>query len=307
MPSRDPRLGAFFDFSPRTKLRLTGADRIRFLNGQITNDVRKATESTAVAGCVLNAKGRMNAHVFLSVAGDAFMIDADAELRENLIQRLDRYIIADDVQVEDITDQFALFHFLAGPASDSLGRIVAADRFGQAGFDVWMDATRHNELLELPQPTTPFCDDRCAEVFRIEQGIPRWGRELTDEILPVEANLEQTCIDYEKGCYIGQEVVSRMKMSGQRNKTLCGLISIDNTPLEAGMKLYPIGAEKKEVGWITSATWSDQLGKQIALGYVKRGFNQPGAQLDALHPEDPAGSASLRVKVENLPFAIRSK
>ena len=82
-----------------------------------------------------------------------------------------------------------------------------------------------------------FIDSAAAEVMRIEQGLPRWGRELTDEIIPIEANLERRTIDYEKGCYIGQEVISRIKMSGQTNKRLCGLISLNNTPLQPGMKL----------------------------------------------------------------------
>jgi folate-binding protein YgfZ len=303
----DPRLGSFFDLSGRTKLCLTGGDRVRFVNGQITNDVRKATDSTAVAACILNAKGRMNGHIFVSLSGDAIMIDTDSELREHLLQRIDRYIIADNVQVEDVTDKFALFHLLGGTAPNSLGRIVSANRFGEMGFDVWADAVRHNDLSQHLQGMTAFCSDSCAEVFRIEQGIPCWGRELTEEILPAEANLEKSCIDYEKGCYIGQEVVSRMKMSGQRNKALCGLIAIEDASLEPGMKLVPMEAEKKEIAWITSATRSDRLGRQIALGYVKRGFNESGAQLAALDAKSLAGSPLVRVEVVNVPFAMGSK
>src|SRR6266568_652597 len=126
-----------------------------------------------------------------------------------------------------------------------------------------------------------FVDSGPAEVMRIEQGIARWGRELTEEIIPVEANLEQRTIDYEKGCYIGQEVISRMKMSGQTNQRLCGVVSLADVPLQPGMKLAAPSAAGKEAGWITSATRSQRLGKQIALGYVKRGFNNPGTTLNA--------------------------
>jgi len=143
-------------------------------------------------------------------------------------------------------------------------------------------------------------------VFRIEGRIPRWGRELTGDIIPVEANLEQRCIDYEKGCYIGQETISRMKMSGQRNKQLCGLISLNDSPLAPGMKLFPIEGEKKEIGWITSAARSSRLGKEIALGYIKRGFNREGAKLDGLDPAKPLGSAAVRVEVVDFPSARSS-
>src|SRR5439155_13075600 len=117
-----------------------------------------------------------------------------------------------------------------------------------------------------------FLDPVAAEVMRIEQGIPRWGSELTAEIIPIEANLEQRTIDYQKGCYIGQEVISRIKMSGQTNKRLCGLISVDDIPLQPGMRLVAPSAPGKEVGWITSASRSETIGNEIALGYVKRGF-----------------------------------
>jgi tRNA-modifying protein YgfZ len=136
--------------------------------------------------------------------------------------------------------------------------------------------------------------------MRIEQGLPRWGSELTDEIIPIEANLEQRTVDYQKGCYIGQEVISRIKMSGQTNKRLCGLISLNDVPLQSGTKLAAPSTSAKDVGWITSATQSDRLGKQIALGYVKRGFNNAGTRLDVLTPEN--SQPKITVEVVPLPF-----
>jgi folate-binding protein YgfZ len=143
-------------------------------------------------------------------------------------------------------------------------------------------------------------DSGAAEVMRIEQGLPRSGFELTEEIIPIEANLEQRTIDYQKGCYIGQEVISRIKMSGQTNKRLCGLISLDRLPLQSGMKLAAPSKDGKVVGWITSATQSERLGKEIALGYVKRGFNDAGTRLDAFVPED--SSRKITIDVVPLPF-----
>jgi folate-binding protein YgfZ len=294
----------FLDLSSRTKLRVAGKDRLRFLNGQLTNNVARATSSTAIAACVLNAKGKMEAHVFASPAADAFLIDADPELREKLWQRLERYVIADDVQIEDITPQFSIFHVL-GSSLPELGkdcRVVAANRFRQPATDVWMEAAGHDALFEQLAAAFQFCDNAKAEVLRIEEGIPRWGRELTEEIIPVEANLEGSSIDYEKGCYIGQEVISRMKISGQRNKKLAGFVSTNDAPLEAGMKLFPIGDEKKEAGWITSTTRSKRLAKEIALGYIKRPFPPTHYKLDAVDADGPSSSA-VRVEIVDLPFA----
>src|SRR5215831_13677074 len=103
----------FLDLSRRAKFRVTGADRTRFLNGQITNDLRKASETSAIEACVLNAKGKTDAHIFLSVSGDCFLVDTEPDLRERLKSRLERYVIADDVEIEDMTDQFSLFHVLS--------------------------------------------------------------------------------------------------------------------------------------------------------------------------------------------------
>jgi folate-binding protein YgfZ len=293
----------FFDLSGRAKLRITGRDRLRFLNGQVTNDVRRASESAAIEACVLSAKGRMNGHVFLSAARDCFLADADPELREGLLARLERYVIADDVQIEDVTDQLSLFHVLAptGPAVGDGWRLVSARRFTESGWDVWIDATLHDVVARQLSSAFRFFDAASAEVFRVEEGMPRWGRELTEEIIPIEANLEGRAIDYEKGCYIGQEVISRIKMSGQTNKRLCGVVSLREAPLSTGMKLTATGEKSKEAGWTTSATRSERLGKEIALAYIKRGFNSAGTRLDAIKPEDP--SITAHVEIVHLPFA----
>lgn len=293
---------AFLDLSGRTKLRITGNDRLRFLNGQITKDVRKATETKAIEACVLNAKGKINAHIFVSAAPDCFFVDAAPELRETLVTRLERYVIADDVQIEDVTDQLSIFHLLSRTAPN-LGarRIISAHRFGETGWDIWTERALYNAVLQELSSTYGLLDHAAAEIARIEHGIPRWGRELTDEIIPIEANLEERAIDYEKGCYIGQEVISRIKMSGQTNKRLRGLISLGNIPLQPGMKLAATSAKGKEAGWITSATRSEKIGKEIALGYVKRGFNDPGARLDAL-TSDSGTATAIAIEVVPLPF-----
>jgi folate-binding protein YgfZ len=296
--------GAFFDFSERTKLRITGSDRLRFLNGQITNDVRKATESTAIEACVLNAKGKLNAHLFLSAAPDCFWIDANPELREALRARLERYVIADDVQIEDVTDRLSIFHVLsrAAPGVNDSRRIVSTRRFAEPGWDIWADSGLHDAVSNQLSSAFRVFDTDSAEVFRIEQGIPRWGRELTEGIIPIEANLEARAIDYEKGCYIGQEVISRIKMSGQTNKRLCGLISLHDEALLPGMKLARASEKGKEAGWITSSARSERLGKEIALGYVKRGFNTPGANLDAFASKNSGAVVATPVELVPLPF-----
>jgi tRNA-modifying protein YgfZ len=295
----------FLDLSKRAKIRITGTDRLRFLNGQITNDLRNASETSAIEACILNAKGKTDAHIFVSTSAESFLVDAAADVREALKVRLERYVIADDVQIEDVTDEFSLFHvLLPQPPAPKVGRHLSVRRFAKPGWDIWAEAAQHEALLEELCLRWTLCGSDAAEIMRIEQGIPRWGRELTGEIIPIEANLEQRTVDYQKGCYIGQEVISRMKMSGQTNKRLCGLISVGDIPLQPGMKLVSSSASGKEVGWITSATPSDRIGKEIALAYVKRGFNSVGTKLEALIMGNSASEAAqpIQVEVRPLPF-----
>jgi len=293
-----------FDLSTRTKIRLTGPDRVRFLNGQVTNDVRKATSDRELPACVVNAKGKLDAFIYITAEAESLLLDADPELRETLGPRLERYLIADEVVLEDVTEPFALFHLSeeAKPDLPTDWNWRESRRFATPGWDLFHPAAEHDRVLELLVARYPLCEPECAERLRIECGLPRWGRELTNEIIPIEANLEAEAIDYAKGCYIGQEVISRMKMSGQTNKRLCGLISISGAPLEAGMKLCaPAGAAApgREIGWITSATRSERLEKEIALGFVKRGFNAAGNRLDAAAD---AGDLSIPVEIATLPF-----
>ena len=289
---------AFFDLSARAKLRVTGADRIRFLNGQTTNDVRKAGPEATQESCVLNAKGHLDAHIFLSATPNDIWIDADQELREPLQTRLERYVIADDVMIEDVTDQFALFHVLA----DSEPKISGAKfcfrswRLGFDGWDLWVEVARAEAVKSALAADYRAMDESEWEVLRIENGIPRWGRELTPEIIPPEANLQMRAIDYEKGCYIGQEVISRMKMSGQTRQRLSGLTS--EIALVPGME---VRAGTKVVGRVTSAVFSQRMNSHIALAIIKRGYTEAGRSLVTL-----ADGAETTVEVVALPFSSPS-
>ena len=202
------------DLSARVKLRLTGSDRVRFLNGQVTNDVRKATANLSIAACVLSAKGKMDALIFIGAGEDALLVDVDPELKETLAARLDRYLIADDVMIEDVTEDFAFFH-VTGETAPALPNDIQwrrGKRFGTAGWDLFVEAAEHDRLRELLSSHESICDADCAERLRIEQGVPRWGRELTNQIIPVEANLEDDAIDYaaEQGGIKGEPRIIRV-------------------------------------------------------------------------------------------------
>jgi tRNA-modifying protein YgfZ len=286
---------AFFDLSARAKLRLTGVDRVRFLNGQTTNDVRRARAEATQESCVLNAKGHLDAHLFLFATPNDIWLDADEELREQLRFRLERYVIADDVVIEDVTDQFALFHVLGDSEPRTTGATFCprSRRLGSEGWDLWVEWAGAEKTKNVLAADYRAMDESEWEVLRVENGIPRWGRELTPEIIPPEANLEARAIDYEKGCYIGQEVISRMKMSGKSRQRLCGLIS-ETAPVP-GME---VRAETKAVGRVTSAVFSQRMNSYISLAMIKRGYTEPGTSLVT-----SADGAEASVRIVTLPFS----
>lgn len=284
------------DLSTRTKLCVTGRDRLRFLNGQTTNDVRKAGADSTQESCVLDSKGHLEAHLFLFTTSDAVWIDADEELSESLPARLERYIIADDVTIENVTDQFALFHVLASDAIEIAEAkfAVRSHRLLPSGCDFWVPCQDSKKVRSALVQTNEILDESEWEVLRQESGVPRWGRELSKEVIPPEANLDLRAIDYNKGCYIGQEVISRMKMSGQKRQRLCGLASLSKPALPAGATLF---SGEKIVGKVTSTAFSERMNAHIALAMIKRGFNDAGSELSAVDE-----NSRVPVRVVTLPF-----
>lgn len=272
--------GGIADLSSRLLLRLTGADRVRYLNGQVTANVAQLAPGQARPACVTTAKGRLCAEVMLHASHEALLADADASLRDSLPERLERYIVADDVVIEDVTGQYRLIHILGNlaPAADLTEAALFFDRAHRYGRDGW-DLVLPPEAFEKFWPAlcerAAVLDEELLEVIRIEAGVPRWGFELGEDTLPPEAGLDRTHIDYHKGCYIGQEVISRLKSVGHVNRELSGFVSTAGVPLPAGAELFPPDGSMKPVGSLTSTAYSFALDKPIALGYLKRGAAFP--------------------------------
>jgi folate-binding protein YgfZ len=275
---------------------------VRYLNGQTTCDVRRITPGAGIPGCVLTARGKLSAEVHITATDDALWIDADASQREVLPARLDRYIIADDVVVEDASENYRLLHLLGAARNVSLMGGAAlfrteATRFGEVGTDLLLPAAGFAEIWKQLQPVPEIFGADLADALRILAGVPRWGAELDENTLPPEAGLDRTHIDYHKGCYIGQEVISRIRSVGHVNRQLCGFVSGTGEPLQRGMQIFAQKAEKA-AGTITSPGWSFALEKPVALGYLKRG-SPAGGLLARVSAES---STSIPVTLHELPF-----
>jgi folate-binding protein YgfZ len=185
---------------------------------------------------------------------------------------------------------------LGGAESGGLPGLISSARFGRPGWDWWTDADTAAKSWAGIESRVVVLDDALSEVLRIEAGVPRWGRELTEDTLPPEAGLDRTHVDYHKGCYIGQEVISRLKSVGHVNRQLSGFVSAAGEPLIPGASLFVPGDDARAVGMLTSAAYSFALEKPIALGYLKRG--SPTGELLAR----PAEASGAVVTVRALPF-----
>jgi folate-binding protein YgfZ len=253
----------------RARWRLSGPDRVRYLNGQVTTDVAALSENTAAYAAVCTAKGRMEGDVWVAAHGDEFFLDAVGELRESLGQRLQKYLIADDAELVDITEEWSLSHIFGEtlPELPDNAFSVPNVRFGLLGHDVWITGLGAVTLGES-------VDAQTLETLRLEYGIPRWGAELGPQTLPPEAGPSMLhAISYTKGCYVGQETIARLKSVGHVNRTLVLLASESDVPPALGAKV--VHADK-DAGVITTAGYSPRLQRGLGMAYVPRDLAAEG-------------------------------
>lgn len=255
-------------FDSPALLEFRGPDAVRYLNGQLTQDVRKvAGGNVSLPSCVTDAKGRLQFRVWITESPEGNLwVGGDGGTAEALEARLTRYLIADDVEVCDLTGRYRLLHWIASELPDPPECVFAraSRRFNVEGVDWWCPA---GSEFELPEGSCHLSGD-ALEDFRIRHGVPVWGRELEDGLLPPEAGLDATDISYHKGCYIGQEVISRIKHAGKVNKRLVRAEFPGDLPLGEFKLSNPDG---REAGRITSVSPLVSGGMRPALAYLKRG------------------------------------
>jgi len=277
--------GGYFPITGKARFAVTGADRLRYLNGQVSNDLRKLEPGAAMPACVLSAKGKLDALVFVWLEGERLIVECDAELADALGARLERYVVADDVVIEPLALAPEIHIF--GPTADRVpagGRKIS--RIGAPGLDVPANAARGALVEAAPE---------LLELLRIERRIPAWGHELGTDTLPAEAGLDRTAVDFNKGCYIGQEVVSRIQSVGHANRSLHSFRTADARLPAVGSPLFEIGKPGHPAGVVTSAAMHFELSSGAGLCYIKRGVD-PASVLETA--PDPA---PIRIQLCQLP------
>ena len=307
------------DRSHRALLRFTGPDRVSFLQGMLSNDVRALKVYDGQAATILTQQGKIVADVRVLCAMNSIYLDFWDSLKDKILAHLKRYLVADEVEISDPNDQWKIFS-LQGPCGQNIlgglfGRgelpaklnqhailqfdnapvcVVRADHTGFNGFDL---VVQNAQLLDLAERLTKlgavWIGASTENILRVEAGIPLYGVDFSEDNLLLEVGLEHA-YSYTKGCYLGQEVVERIRSRGHVNRKLCGLLCDGAIPASANDKIL---AGDHEVGRITSAVASLALNRPIALAYLHKDICAPGTRLTVSH-----GDQAIAATVSPLPF-----
>ena len=298
----------------RGRMRLTGRDRLTYRQGLLTNDVAALTPGTGMYAALLTPQGRMISDMRVFELGEAVLLDLPAAQTPRVASHLADFIFSEDAVVEDVSASTGHLLVIGPGAAKALGtgplrpyeirqtalggvEITAAghDELGVPAIDVFAAAAAQDALLGLLAAAgVATATDETVEVLRVEAGTPRFGVDMNEDTIPLEAGIEDRAISLTKGCYVGQEVIIRVlhRGHGRVARRLVGLVfSPDATAPSPGEILH---AGDRQVGSITSAVQSPALARPIALGYVHRDFTSPGVEVRAAE----AGPAT----VSSLPF-----
>ena len=284
---------AWLDLTGRGKITVAGEDRARLLHAMTTNQVQKLLPGEGCYAFFLNAQGRILADVNVLCFEDHLLLDTEPETRRKIYEHLDRYIIADDVTLADETDRLATIAVEGPQAAGVLAQlgvpapvtpyssvrwntwtVARLDSTGAGGVFIFVDAARKQDLLHRRAAAgVPGAPAEEARTVRLEHGKPRYGEEITERYLVQETG-QLHAVNFSKGCYLGQEIVERVRSRAQIHRVLRHLEIDTATPPSPGSKLRSGDAD---AGEIASAVYSEALGKTVALAYVR--IAQAGPEL----------------------------
>lgn len=296
---------ALFEMRDRGLIEVTGDDRVRWLNGMVSNDVAALGDAPENSGCyaaLLTPQGRIVSDLHILLRGEAFWLETAADHIEAVMERLEKYIIADDVELRDATSDFARLALegalsratleaatgqtlsLAPDANEQIevaGAALVCAAFGFGGGEAFQLFAKPGDAAGIADALVAAGAARAEreelEVLRIEAGQPALGSELAQDTLPDEARIGHA-ISETKGCYTGQEVIARLRSHGGVKHMLVGLRSTSSEPLAAlGTRIFR--PDEKKSGELTSKTKSEAAGGEIGLGFVHRDDAEPGTLL----------------------------
>jgi folate-binding protein YgfZ len=297
---------AVYARGPRGLLAIGGRDAVSFLHGILTNDIASLAVGRACYAAYLTPQGRMISDMDVMRRADDLLLDVEPGMGARLAERLDSSIFTEDVSISDLSAQRSSIGVYGPRAGEVLGAVLrdaragtrlpgldehvtndwtvlGTDRGGVGGFHVFTNVADAGPLTEaLVGRGAARLGELAAESLRIEAGVPRFGPDMTDDTIPLEAGIEARAISTTKGCYVGQEVIVRILHRGH-GRVVRKLVSLDiegDAVPAPGARLM---SEGRDAGHVTSAVRSPRLGV-VAIGYVHRDFVEPGTRLRLVEP-----------------------
>ena len=267
-----------------------GKEAGRFLNGLVTNDVEKLEDGAQLRAAFPNAQGRLLAAVRVIRTGDRFLFETEETTHEKVFNNLFRFTFAGDFFVEDLSEKYLYFEVQSAEFKVQSSDLIKFESKVGADYFVPVEAAE-GFIRELREQHAVEVSDQTYEVLRVENGIPRYGFDMDETTIVPELGIDGQ-ISYNKGCYIGQEIIARIYFRGHVAKQLRGVIlDNENAKAEPGDELKSL--EGKNAGRITSVAFSPKLQKTIALAFVRYDYL---AEATELKVNEEA------VKVKELPF-----
>jgi folate-binding protein YgfZ len=284
-----------YDLGFRAKISLTGEDRVRWLNGMVTNNIRDLAPGHGVYAFLLNPQGRILGDLFAYNRGESIAVDTDLNQADKILATFDHYIIMDDVEVKNLSEDLTALGIggprsaetlkaagFAVPEMQSLqiqsiswqGIDCTLVRGQRENYEIWLPPKDVRELWNfmLAAGAAPVGFE-ALELERIESGVPAYGIDIRERDLPQETEQDRA-LNFNKGCYVGQEIVERIRSRGAVHRKFTGFLA--DAPLTPGSK---VAANGKDIGEITSVATSPVEGRTIALGYIRREIGAPGREV----------------------------
>lgn len=296
---------AFFDLSDHGKIGVSGKDAAAFLHNLCTNDITRLAPGEGCEAFFTNAKARIIAYVWvqcgaLDAGGAGYRIDTAAGLGQTLYQHLDHYLISEQVEITDRSEELAEIH-IAGPQAGAIAaaapgvQVERHQRVALDGYDLIFPAPDTAKVRQaLEQAGAIAARNDVYNILRIETGVPSHGAEIDESRLAMEVGRTSQAISYTKGCYLGQETIVMARDRGHVNRALLGLKLTGDEPVAAGVKVFRGG---EEIGQVTSSVFSPRVGSAIALAFLRRGHQQPGTVVDV-----ESGDGGWQAEITELPF-----
>ena len=296
----------------RAHIALTGADRVRWLNGMVTNNIRDLADGQGIYAFLLNPQGKIQADLYAFNRGESIVVETESKQVETILQIFDRYIIMDEVEVENLAGQVAVFGVVGPKSAEIVSEhakemqplqvaktqwngfeftVIRGDNPCVPNYEIWAEPQDAQQLWNALLERAPEIHEQTLEIFRLACGIPKFGVDIRQKDLPQETGQERA-LNFNKGCYVGQEIVERIRSRGAVHRMFTGF-EVEGAIPSPGFRIQHEGKDVAELTSVATLPTAEGV-RTVALGYGRR---------ELMAPDKEYVTGETKVRVAALPFA----